>query len=81
MKIESTKSVILRPLLLGVLGLIVGGGLFIYYYYFKKDVSVAAYVINGAIALAGGVGIISTIYIGIIQYLKLKTKKLKPTFK
>ena len=75
MKIESTKSVILRPLLLGVLGLIVGGGLFIYYYYFKKDVSVAAYVINGAIALAGVVGIISTIYISIIQYLKIKTKK------
>ena len=75
MKIENTKSAILRPLLLGLLGLAVGGGLFIYYYCFKEDVSVAAYVINGAIALFGVIGMISTIYISIEQYLKLKTKK------
>ena len=75
MKIEKTKSVILRPLLLGLIGLLVGGGLFIYYYYFNEDTSVAAYVINGAIGLIGVVGIISTIGLGIVQYLKLKTKK------
>ena len=75
MKIENTKQAILRPLLLGLLGLAVGGGLFVYYYFFKKDVSVAAYVINGAIALFGVIGMVSTIYIAIEQYLKLKTKK------
>jgi len=75
MKIEKTKSVIFRPLLLGLIGLVVGGGLFIYYYFFKEDTSVAAYVINGAIALAGVIGMISTIYVGIVQYLKIKTKK------
>ena len=75
MKIESTKSVILRPLLLGLLGLLVGGGLFVYYYCFKEDTSVAAYVINGAIALIGVFGIFATGYLAIIQYLKLKTKK------
>ena len=75
MKIENTKQVILRPLLIGLLGLAVGGGLFIYYYFFKEEVSVAAYVINGAIALFGVIGMVSTIYISIVQYLKLKTKK------
>ena len=75
MKIDSTKSVIFRPLLLGLLGLLVGGGLFIYYYFFKEDTSVAAYVINGVIAFAGVVGILSTIYVAIIQYLKIQTKK------
>ena len=74
MKINSTKSVIFRPLLLGLLGLLVGGGLFIYYYFFKEDTSVAAYVINGVIAFAGVVGILSTIYVAIIQYLKIQTK-------
>ena len=75
MKIENTKSVILRPLLLGLLGLAVGGGLFVYYYFFKEDTSVAAYVINGAIALVGFLGIVATIYFAIEQYLKIKTKK------
>ena len=75
MKIESTKSVILRPLLLGLLGLLVGGGLFVYYYFFKEDTSVAAYVINGVIAFAGVVGIFATGFFAIIQYLKIKTKK------
>ena len=75
MKIESTKSVILRPLLLGLLGLLVGGGLFVYYYFFKEDTSVAAYVINGAIALVGFLGIVATIYFAIEQHLKIKTKK------
>ncbi len=74
MKIEKTKQVILRPLLLGLIGLAVGGGLFIYYYFFNEDTSVAAYVINGAIALVGVVGIVSTIYFAILQYLKIKTK-------
>ena len=75
MKINSTKSVIFRPLLLGLLGLVVGGGLFIYYYFFKEDTSVAAYVINGAIGLAGIIGIIATVFIAINQYLKLQVVK------
>ncbi len=75
MKLESTKQAVLRPLLLGLIGLAVGGGLFIYYYFFNDNTSVAAYVINGAIALVGVLGILATIYFAIIQYLKIKTKK------
>ena len=74
MKLNSTKSVIFRPLLLGSLGLLVGGGLFVYYYFFNDDTSVAAYVINGIIFFAGVVGVLSTIYVAIIQYLKIQTK-------
>ena len=75
MKIENTKSVILRPLLLGLIGLAIGGGLFLYYYFFTEGASIASYVITGAIAIVGVLGVLSTIYFAIDQYLKIKTLK------
>ena len=75
MKLENTKKAILRPFLAGVIGLSVGGGLFLLYYFKVLESSTAAYVINGAIAFVGVLAMITTIFVAINQVQKLKVKK------
>lgn len=71
---KNFKDTVLKPLLLGLLCLVLGGGLLLYYYKFAKETSTASFVVSYAV-VAGAVAFVITAILSYIKELK-KTKAL-----